>query len=168
MTDSNKKWYAIYTHARTEKVVSKRLIEKNIETYLPLHKVLRQWSDRKKMVEIPLFNSYVFVKINRGEYDNVLKTNGVVKFIAFEGKAVSIPDQQIETLRVLINSDIHLETSNIVFKAGKKVKVAMGQLKGLTGELVQESKKNRFLVRIEEINQNLLVNIPSSYLLYIN
>ena len=77
------KWYAVYTRPRFEKQVVKALLDQGIEGYLPLIKTMRQWSDRKKMVEVPLFSSYVFVHINRSAYDQVLQTQGVVKYISF-------------------------------------------------------------------------------------
>ena len=78
------KWYAIYTRPRAEKQVCQRLVEQGIEAYLPIRKTMRQWSDRKKMVEVPLFTSYVFVHIDRRFYDDVVRTHGVVKYITFE------------------------------------------------------------------------------------
>ena len=82
-----KGWYAIYTHSRAEKRVSDRLTEAGIETFLPLQKTLRQWSDRKKLVEKPLISSYVFVKVVPREFFTVRKTDGVVKFIMLAGQA---------------------------------------------------------------------------------
>jgi transcriptional antiterminator RfaH len=159
-----KKWYAIYTKSRAERTVCTRLLEQGIDSYLPIVKTLRQWSDRKKWVEKPLFNSYVFVYITQLEYYTVLKTDGVVKYICFEGKAVPIPDYQIENLRLIENSDADIEHSNIVFKEGERIQVTMGSMKGLKGELVKSGRKSRVLVRIDHISQNLLVNIPTSYL----
>ena len=94
-----KGWYAIYTHSRAEKRVSDRLTEAGIETFLPLQKTLRQWSDRKKLVEKPLISSYVFVKVVPKEFFTVRKTDGVVKFIMLQGKPVVIPEIQITNLR---------------------------------------------------------------------
>ena len=77
------KWYALYTRPRAEKLVYQRLVEAGIETFLPLQKTYRMWSDRKKLVEKPLLSSYVFVKTNKKSFQKVYKTNGVVKFISF-------------------------------------------------------------------------------------
>jgi transcriptional antiterminator RfaH len=85
------KWYAVYTRSRFEKQVLKGLQDQGIEAYLPLIKTVRQWSDRKKTVEVPLFSSYVFVHIDRRFYDQVLQTMGVVKYISFEGKTATPP-----------------------------------------------------------------------------
>lgn len=164
MPKHNKHWYAIYTRPRAEKPVYKRLSEAGIEAFLPLFKTLRQWSDRKKMVEVPLFSSYVFVYVDETDYDKALKTFGVVKYISFEGRAVSIPQKEIDNLKLIINSDADIEVSREHLKPGQNVEVTHGALKGLRGELLKTSKKHRFLVRIDTINQNLLVSIPESFL----
>jgi len=87
----NKIWYAVYTRSRTEKQTQELLLRSGIEVYLPLVKNLKQWSDRKKWVEEPLFRSYLFVHISPAEYYDVLNIPGAVRYITFEGKAVAIP-----------------------------------------------------------------------------
>jgi transcriptional antiterminator RfaH len=160
----NKNWYAIYTRPRAEKAIYKALVESGIETFLPLQKTLRQWSDRKKIVEVPLFSSYVFVFVGKKEYHLPLKVHGVVKYVGFEGKAVRIPQQQIDNLHLIVNSNADVEKSDLHFIEGQKVEVIMGSLKGLKGELVKYNQRNRVLVRIDHLDQNLLVNIPKNYL----
>jgi transcription antitermination factor NusG len=115
------------------------------------------------MVEVPLFTSYVFVNIGAKEYDNVLKTNGAVKYVSFEGKAAIIPQDQINNLKLIINSDTDIDVTHERLKPGQKVEVTHGTLKGLRGELIK-SKRHRLLVRIDTIHQNLLVNIPENFL----
>ncbi len=165
---SEKNWYAVYTRSRTEKKVYCRLLEEHIHTFLPMKKTVRQWSDRKKRMEIPLLTSYVFVNVSRFEYEKVLKTDGVVKFVSFEGKAAPIPQKQIDNLVLLANSNAEIEKTIKNFKSGQRVKVVDGPLKGLNGELVVHGRKKRFLVRIDHIAQNLLVNIPASLLIHEN
>ena len=98
--------------SQAEKLVYQRLVEVNIETSLPIQKTYRKWSDRKKLVEKPLLSSYIFVKTNRQSFPAVYKTNGVVKFISFEGQPVSIPQNQIDNLRLLVNSDAEIEVTS--------------------------------------------------------
>jgi transcriptional antiterminator RfaH len=159
-----KYWYAVYTKPKAEKQVFKRFIETGIDTYLPLQKTLKQWSDRKKLVAVPLLSSYVFVYINLRQYDAVLKTPGVVKFICFEGRAVPIPQKQIDILKLIIESNTGVEITNTSLAPGQHVEVILGALKGLRGELLKPGVKNRFLVRIDAINQNIMLNIPENYL----
>ncbi len=158
----SQKWYAVYTRSRFEKQVLKGLEDQGIEAYLPLIKTVRQWSDRKKTVEVPLFSSYVFVHIDRRFYDLVLQTMGVVKYITFEGKAASIPADQIDNLRIIVNSDEKVETTWETRRKGDKVMVSAGSLKGLRGELISDGDRRKVLVRIDSIDQNLVVEVHSS------
>ncbi len=158
----SQKWYAVYTRSRFEKQVLKGLQDQGIEAYLPLIKTVRQWSDRKKTVEVPLFSSYVFVHIDRRFYDLVLQTMGVVKYITFEGKAASIPADQIDNLRIIVNSDEKVETTWETRRKGDKVMVSAGSLKGLRGELISDGDRRKVLVRIDSIDQNLVVEVHSS------
>lgn len=161
-TELNPKWYAVYTRPRFEKQVLKGLLDQGIDAYLPLIKTMRQWSDRKKMVEIPLFSSYVFVHIDRRFYDQVLQTHGVVKYITFEGKAATIPPDQIDNLKIIVNSNEKVETTWETRRKGDKVIVTAGSLKGLRGELITDGDRKRVLVRIDSIDQNLTVEVHPS------
>ena len=162
--NSEEKWYALYTRPRAEKLVYQRLVETGIETFLPLQKTYRMWSDRKKLVEKPLLSSYIFVKTNSKNFPVVYKTNGVVKFVSFEGQPVSIPQNQIDNLRLLINSDAEIEVTSEKFTTGDNVEVINGSLIGLTGELIKIGSKNRVVVRIDRLDQNLILKIPMAFL----
>lgn len=154
-----KKWYAVYTKSRKEKVTAERLKEQNIEVYLPLYKTLRQWSDRKKMVEIPLIHSYIFVRTSLSEYFTILNTEGVVTFVKFESNPAPIPDYQIDNLKILLQTDTSWEISCEEFSLGEQVKVNSGPLKGLLGYVVEYKKKKKVLINIESINQNIIFAI---------
>jgi len=159
-----KLWYAIYTKPRWEKKVSEMLSEKGVDNYLPLQKVLRQWSDRRKWVSEPLFKSYVFVYINHEQYLSTLQTPGVIRFITFERKAVPIPPVQIEAIRVFIKTGEEMLSNIPDIEIGDRVMVTRGSLKGLEGTLVQISNKHRMRIMIEGIRQSLHLKIPASYL----
>jgi transcriptional antiterminator RfaH len=161
---SEDKWYALYTRPRAEKLVFQRLVEEGIETFLPLQKTYRMWSDRKKLVEKPLLSSYIFVKTIKKNFPRVYKTMGVVKFVSFEGQPVSIPQNQIDNLRLLINSDAEIEVTSEKFAQGDNVEVINGSLIGLTGELIKIGSKNRVVVRIDRLDQNLILKIPLGFL----
>ncbi|TAL61206.1 MAG: UpxY family transcription antiterminator [Bacteroidetes bacterium] len=158
------KWYALYTRPRAEKQVYQRLVEAGIETFLPLQKTYRMWSDRKKLVERPLLSSYIFVKTYNKNFPMVYKTNGVVKFVSFEGHPVSIPQNQIDNLRLLINSDAEIEVSSEKFAKGDNVEVVSGSLVGLTGELIKIGSHNRVVIRIDRLDKNLILKIPKAFL----
>lgn len=158
------KWYALYTRPRAEKLVHQRLIEAGIETFLPLQKTYRQWSDRKKLVEKPLLSSYVFVRTRPRQFPIVYRTTGVVKFVSFEGHPVAIPQRQIDNLRLLINSDAEIEVTTEKLATGDNVEVVSGSLVGLTGELIRIGRTNRVVVRIDRLDQNLILKIPQAFL----
>jgi transcription antitermination factor NusG len=153
-------WYAIYTKSRNEKRVAERLSKQGIENYLPLMKTVRQWSDRKKTVELPLFSSYIFVHINEKEYFTAIKVQGIVKFVSFEGKKVSIPDYQIEAIKKYIETGEEIIANENEYKVGKLVKVIRGGMKGLRGRLVEVLGKQRVKVEIESIQKSLFLQIP--------
>ena len=161
---SENKWFAIYTRPRAEKQVYKRLEEEEIETFLPLQRIYRNWSDRKKLVEKPLLSSYVFVRTNSHDFPKVYKIQGVVKFVTFEGVPASIPQKQIDNLRLLINSDAEIEISSEKFAPGDNVEVVSGSLVGLTGELINTGNGNRVVVRIDKLDKNLILKIPGTFL----
>lgn len=158
------KWFALYTKSRAEKRVNEELTEKGITTYLPLEKKLKQWSDRKKWVEEPFIRSYIFVQIKENEIQSVINTPGVVKMIKFDGKPAPVQEKQIDIIRSILSSkeDIELSTDN--FEPGEKVRIETGLLKGLVGELVYHLNKYKVLIRIETINQNILIRINPSCL----
>ena len=161
---SEEKWYALYTRPRAEKLVYQRLVEEGIETFLPLQKTYRVWSDRKKLVEKQLLSSYIFVRTIKHNFPKVYNTNGVVKFVSFEGQPVSIPQNQIDNLRLLINSDAEIEVSSENFTKGDNVEVINGSLIGLRGELIKIGNRNRVVVRIDRLDQNLILKIPKAFL----
>ena len=157
-----KAWYAVYTNSRAEKRVNDRIAELEIESFLPLQKTLRQWSDRKKMIEKPLISSYVFVKALPKDIYTVRKIDGVVKFISIQGKPVPIPEEQITNLRILCGSDSEVLMSNNVYAQGDQVEVVIGSLTGLRGELIRVGRKHKVVIRIVQPGMNLTVDIKSN------
>lgn len=165
ISSQEKVWYAIYTKPRSEKKVYQRLVEQGIEAFLPLQKRLKQWSDRKKWVEEPLFHSYLFVHIASGDYYNVLNTIGVVRYITFNGKAAPIPTRQIEQVREILNQDIEIETVTKAIRPGDRVEVKFGLLKGIIGELVEISGHKKLIIRIDHISHQLQVTLPPHFII---
>lgn len=153
-------WYAIYTRSKGEKVAAKLLKDQGFEVYLPLERKLRQWSDRKKWVEVPYINSYVFVKVSEKEYYNVLNTQNVVRYVTFEGKAASIPDWQIEAMKKFISSDTPVTFSAHRFKKGEIVQIESGILMGQQGEVVRDTDgKKKIIIRIGKMGVSMLVHV---------
>lgn len=164
MTDikDNKKWFAVYVKSRSEKKVFKLLEDVGIESFLPLITRVKQWSDRKKKVDEPLFRSYLFVNIQLTDYYRVLQIPGVVKFITFEKQPVPVPDNQIIAIKEYIN-DIDLQNINYEdFKEGELVRIKSGQMKDLIGRFIKINGKHRIIVDIEVVGQSLPINIARS------
>ncbi|WP_319502303.1 UpxY family transcription antiterminator [uncultured Draconibacterium sp.] len=162
---TQKQWHVIYTRSRAEKKVVQELSINNIECFLPLQKRLRQWKDRKKWVETPLIPGYCFVNITRKEYDKVLQLSNVVNYITFERKAAIVSQTEIEALQTMLHQfDFEVDVTMENFKPGKQVEVIEGPMVGLSGELIECRGKNKFVLRIEQINTSFLVEIPASYL----
>ena len=160
-----KNWYAVYTRSRAEKKVHTELTIKEIECFLPLQKKLRQWKDRKKWVEMPLLTGYCFVCTSRAEYDKVLQTNNVVCYVTFEGKAAVIPDNQIDYLKQMLKqNEFDVTVSHENFRPGKEVEVIEGPLIGLRGELVEIRGKNKFILRLKQMDTSFTVEIPAAHI----
>jgi transcriptional antiterminator RfaH len=157
-------WHAIYTRPRHEKKVYEQLQQAKIEAFLPLQTTIRQWSDRKKKVTEPLFRCYVFVFVSSQDYYRAVNINGVVRYVTFEGKAVAIPEKQILLIRNLLSQDIEVDESPVPIERGTRVEIKAGPLIGVFGELVEHAGKKRVIIRIEEINKILLINVPLNFL----
>lgn len=153
------KWYAVYTRLNHEKAVEASLLNKEIEVFLPKRKVLRKWADRKKLIVEPLFSQYVFVRICHKEYFEVLGTSSVLYFVMFEGKAVSIPDGQIEMIKEVVRNDIRFEVIEDNIIAHRRVILDQGPLKGYVGEIVNYKGTRTLQLAIDNLNYSILVNL---------
>lgn len=155
-------WHALYIKSRAEKKAQHELQAQGIETFLPLQRKLRQWSDRKKWVEMPLMSGYLFVKICRKEYDQVLQSNYVVSYVRFEGKAAIVPDCQIEYLKLMLKqSDVAVEITREKLKPGQMIEVISGPLIGLKGKLQKMRGKNKVAIEMEQLGYSALIEIET-------
>jgi transcription antitermination factor NusG len=159
-----KKWYAVYTRPRNEKKVYAALIEASIETFLPLIKSLKQWSDRRKWVEEPLFRSYLFVHISQSQYYGVLSIPGLVRYITFQGKAVTVPPGQILAIKQYIDSEEIITERVQSYIIGDRVEIYRGHLKGLSGNLVRIKGNQKVKIEIESIGHSIILTIPQTYI----
>ena len=153
------RWHAVYTRSRFEKRLMELLVAKGIEAYVPMRKVMHQWSDRRKWVEEPIIRSYCFVKVDATDYYEVLNTPGAVRYIWFSGKPATIPERQIDILRAITGTDVEVHCLPDTFLPGTRVIITAGPLQGLTGELVNISNKKKIIVRIDHLNQVITLTI---------
>ncbi len=161
----NSHWYALYTRSRAEKSAYNELTKRGIHAFLPLRKTYRQWSDRKKLVESPLFNSYLFVYINEKEHLSVLQASGIVRYVTFEGKAVAIPPQQIEAIKAYLEEGApEYEESEVSLETGYSIEITRGPMLGLHGILLTFQGKNRVKVEIDCVGKSLIIDVPRTSL----
>lgn len=158
-----KKWYAVYTRPRWEKKVHQLLLEKGVDSYCPLNKVRRQWSDRMKTIDEPLFKSYVFVNVVEEEKLSVRMTNGVVNFIYWLGKPAVISNKDIETIKRFLGDYEEVTVETIELAPADKVKVKFGIFTNEVAEVVKVGKK-KVEVKIESLGYRLVAWVEKSKL----
>ena len=156
-------WYAIYTKPRWEKKVHALLSEKKIESYCPLNKVRKKWSDRIKTVEEPLFKSYVFARVNGEDQTKVRLTAGVMNFVYWQGKPAIIPAKEIETIRKFLNEYENVMTEPIQLKEDGKVIIRQGLFMDHEAKILK-IEGNRVKVIIESIGYALVASIDKKNL----
>lgn len=147
---TSRKWYVIVAKPRTEKQVSWRLTEAGIENLLPLQRRLRQWHDRKKWVEVPIFFSYIFVNIETTRRSKVFDVGGVLKYVSIGGKIAELREPEIERVRRLCSytgGEVVIERHD-TFAVGNEVEITEGHFAGLHGHYVQAGGRNRLRITI--------------------
>lgn len=163
--EEEKYWYAIFTKPRAEKKVHQRMLDENIEAFLPLVKTVRQWSDRKKTVEIPLISSYVFVNMLEKDLHITLPINGTVNVLKHLGKPAKVKNVEIENLKILSDSNEDYEIENCIrVLKGDVVEVTKGPFMGLIATCDKTSGNHRVVVKIDSLGSCIVVNVPLSYL----
>lgn len=137
MTNEHGRWYALYTRPYQERKVARQLLVRDIEHYCPLKMVERQWSDRKKIIQQPLFTSYVFARLFDAQMGRVREMDGVVDFVQFGRKPAVIRDEEIEAIKCFLREHRHVRAEMIDFRVNDKVQVAEGIFMNMTGNVVE-------------------------------
>lgn len=153
-------WYAVHTRARHEKSVVQRLQERGVTTFLPLMSEVRRWSDRKKVVEVPLFGCYVFARIAPTNPDRlrVLQLDGVLSLVGKRGEGTPIPEGQIDSVRLLLDERIPWG-SHPFLKIGQRVRIRSGALDGMEGILVARNGDRTLVISVDAIQRSLAVRV---------
>lgn len=162
--ETEPRWFAVYCRSKSEKVVKRLLGMKNIESYLPLQKVVRRYTRKIKTHELPLIRGYIFVKIVKNEYVPVLETENVVKFIRFAKNLLAIPEDEIDIMRRVVGEGYEVEAEVSNFQEGDEVEVIGGKLTGLRGRLVEKMGKKQMVVDLANVGYSLKMNIDISLL----
>ncbi|HEY4109818.1 UpxY family transcription antiterminator [Puia sp.] len=161
MPENKRNWYAIYTRPRWEKKVYALLVESGLETYCPLNKVRKKWSDRIKWVEEPLFKSYLFVKINEDKMTVVRQTGGVVNFVYWLGKPALVRDKEIESIRKFLDEYRDVRVEPVDLQADTVVSIRGGAFMDRKGRIMKVLN-NRVQVLIESIGFRLVAVLEKS------
>jgi transcription antitermination factor NusG len=154
-------WYALYANTRHEKVVARQLEERHIETFLPLYRTWHRWKDRRKQVELALFPSYVFVRIEEGDKLRVLKVPGVVNVVSFNGRMAPLPEREISALRNALENNIYAEPCPYL-RVGRRVRVARGPMEGAEGILARKKDKCRVVISVDVLMRSVAVEIDGT------
>ncbi|MBM3433049.1 MAG: UpxY family transcription antiterminator [Bacteroidetes bacterium] len=165
--ESTKKWLALYTRPRWEKKVYALLTQKGIVAYCPLNKVRRQWSDRVKVVEEPLFKSYVFVQVTEAERAKVRLTQGAVNFIYWNGKPAQIRDKEIAAIKRFLDEHEEVELIPMELKPNQRVIIQSGTFMGQNAQVL-ELRRRKAKVRIESLGYTLVAYMDRAKLRPIN
>lgn len=154
------RWYAFRTRSRHEKKVQQQLVEAGLQTFLPIESRVRQWSDRRKTIESPLFPGYGFVRINYASRDRVrvLSTHGIVSFVGSGASGTPIPDQQIEDLRTVLFHKMPCQPHPYL-AIGKRVRIRGGALDGVEGVLTDHRDDQSLVISLDPIQRAVSIRI---------
>ena len=168
MVKNEKFWFAVFTNPRAEKRVAERLELEGYEVYLPLVTTVRQWSDRKKKVKLPLINSYVFVRTTKKELRGTLNTPGVVCILTYLRNPAIIRDHEIINIRILlkqvVNEDGFQTIKSEDLAKGEAVEILQGPFKGLSAEYVQHQGRYDVALRIEALGSVILIHVDQEHI----
>jgi transcription antitermination factor NusG len=159
----SKKWLAVYTRPRWEKKVNQLLGEKGLESYCPLNKVRRKWSDRIKVVEEPLFKSYVFVRVAEEDRTHVRMTNGAINFVYWNGKPAIIKDREITAIKRFLDEYENVEARPVEWKVDQRVRVTNGTLMDHEGKVL-DIRHKMVKVAIDSLGYILIAYIDRTKL----
>jgi len=154
------KWYAVYTKSRHEKVAEATLKSRGVTAFLPLREVLSQWKDRKKVINVPLFPSYLFVRIGLGDIQNVIYTKGVLRLVGCNGTPVSVPTEQIEAIMKVVQNKLKYDPYPYL-GIGRDVMIKRGPLQGVVGKIIDKKKssKHTVVISIDLIKRSVSIEV---------
>ncbi len=164
LSNTESKWFAIYTKYKCEKYVTDLLAKKSIAAYVPLITKIKQYVSRVKRYDVPLINCYVFVRITKDQYARVLETQYVMSFIKQRQNLISIPDEEINLLKRIVGEIEDVNAESIEMNPGDEVEIISGNLTGIRGRLVESGGKNKFVVQLASIGYQLSMIIDKSLL----
>jgi transcription antitermination factor NusG len=153
-------WYALQTQPRYEKKVAAQLLKKGITTFLPVVSEVHRWSDRKKVIQVPLFTGYAFVRIVATPQERllVLRTPGIVRFVGGNGENYPIPDKQIDDIRAILEQKVSCMLYPFL-RVGQRVRIRGGCLDGIEGLLVALEGDRGLVISVDSILQSIAIRV---------
>lgn len=150
-------WYVVYTKPKWEKKVAERLNEIGVHTYCPLITKVSQWSDRKKTITVPLFNSYIFVQVSEKERNSIFQVTGAIRYLFWLGKPAVVKDSEIDAIKEWLAIPDFYEVSVETLKQGDKIILESGPFASQSA-IIQEVKQNHYILILESLGCLLKVN----------
>ena len=153
LQSNNTNWYVLYTAPRAEKQVKERLDRNGVESWLPLHRSPRVWSDRVKMVDIPLFPSYIFVRCTDPVLRGLLLVYGVSRIVFYNGKPAIVRQKEVDAINEFLE-----QASEHPLCEGEEVEILCGAMKNVSGK-VKKVKKNHLVLYLEQLGATVCVKL---------
>ncbi len=153
-------WYVLYTRHQHEKTVAQILTSKGFEVFLPLYSTARQWKDRTKLLSLPLFPCYVFLKGGLKRRLDIMTTPGIHALVSTAGQPATIPPAEIEAIRRVVEGGAHVEPHPFL-KCGARVRVKCGPLTGIEGILVRKKNLYRLVLSVEMLGKAVAVEVDA-------
>jgi len=154
-----RQWFALTVKYQHERRVESVLSANGVDTFLPLYRARRQWSDRSKDLEAPLFPGYVFGRFHLDDRTRIVTTPGVARIVGFAGLPAAVTEQEIEGVRAALASKLPVGPWPYLLKAGDRVNIVRGPLRGLEGTLLREGSCLRLVLGVELLQRSLAVEI---------
>lgn len=164
-TELAHEWYIAYTFPKSEKKLCRNLTLMGVDSFLPVQKVVRKWSDRVKKLEEPLFPNYVFIYTSAKKRFEVLQLREMIRYVSFSGKPATVPQLLIDTLKKISNVDV--EIGHGEFQLGMPVIISQGPFAGVAGKLTQKNGKSRLIIEINVLQRYVSVDIHSNFVIAI-
>jgi transcription antitermination factor NusG len=163
--ETEPRWFAVNTRSKSEKFVQRSLTKKGVHTYLPLQKLMRQYTRSTRIVEKPLINCYVFVQITKAFYLSVLETENVVGFVKSKRDLRAIPEAEMEILRrITLENGLDLTVIPGRFGEGEPVEITAGNLIGMKGQIVKAESARKFQIELFNLGFSLLITVDAAFL----
>lgn len=163
--ETEPRWFAVHTRSKSEKFVQRMLTKKGVHAYLPLQKLMRRYTRSTRMVEKPLINCYVFVRIAKEHYLPVLETENVAGFVKSSKDLRSIPEAEIEILRrITLENGLEVSVKPGIFSDGEPVEITAGNLIGMRGRIVKTEGTRKFQIELLTLGYSLLISVDGAFL----